>query len=196
MGLLMANDSSTGGYLLPSSAPAPLEGKALNDFFQAFLVGITGLGGTFVRPSFQTEPPVIPQAATPYLFFRYETRPADEFPYVDAQGNLQRHESIHIICSFYDTGTDGQADYYAALLRDGLIIQQNLEPLFLNNMGLRSIGELIAVPEQIKSHWQYRVDFPFVITREILRTYPILSIESATGDVYTDGGLPPQPITN
>lgn len=182
----MGNDSSTGGYLSPAATPAPLEGSALNDFLQAFMVGISGIGGTLVRPAFQTEPPVIPEADTLFMTFRYETRPADQYPYVDAQGNMQRHEDIHILCSFYDTGTDGQADTYAALLRDGLAIDQNLEVLSLNNMGLREVGDLVAVPVLIKSQWEYRVDFPFVITREILRSYPVLPLETANIELIAD----------
>jgi hypothetical protein len=172
-------DSSTGGYLLPAPAPAPLQGPALNDFLQEFFVGITGLANTMVRPSFQGEPPVIPQAATVWMAFRYETRPTDLWSYIDTAGNFQRHEDIHVLCSFYDTGVDGLADTYLAILRDGLEVDQNLEVLSLNFMGLRDMGDPTTVPVLVKSQWQYRVDLPLRITREVERSYAIQPVKTA-----------------
>src|SRR3979409_241705 len=131
-------DSSTGGYLIPSGAP-PLEGQALLDFLQGVIVGITGLDGTMVRPVWQSEPPNIPDAGEAWCAFRITTRPSDKFPYVkhnaDGQGAdaLQRHEELHVLCSFYDLGSGGLADGLCAQLRDGLSIAQNREILTLNN---------------------------------------------------------------
>src|ERR1700694_2060232 len=128
-------DSSTGGYLIPSAAPAPLEGQALLDFLQGVIVGITGLAGTMVRPVWQSGPPNIPDAGTAWCAFRITTRPSSTFPHVkhDPAGQgadaLQRHEALHVLCSFYDLGSGGQADGLAALLRDGLSIPQNREIL-------------------------------------------------------------------
>ena len=57
----MSNDSSTGGPIAPvPTSAAPLEGKALNDFLNELIAGITGLDGTMVRPSFQTVPANVP----------------------------------------------------------------------------------------------------------------------------------------
>src|SRR5579864_3205429 len=162
----MPNDSSTGGYLLPLPDPAPLEGEALNDFLQGWIVGITGLDGTMVRPRYQAEPPNIPNAGTAWAAIGTQIRPADEFPYVVHNGTangglgqdeLHQHEDIEILCSFYDLGTNGQADAYAALLRQGLAIDQNLEPLTLQGMGLVACGAPIPLPA-LKTRWLYRVD--------------------------------------
>src|SRR5258708_4203476 len=120
-------DSTTGGYLLPVGAP-PLEGEALNNFLQGWIVGITGLDGTMVRPRWQAEPPNIPTAGTAWAAIGTQVRPADEFPYVRHNGaanggagqdELHQHEDIEILVSFYDLGTNGQADAFAALLRQG-----------------------------------------------------------------------------
>lgn len=203
----MSNTSSSGGYLAPAVNPAPLEGQALLRFFQQIIVGITGLPGNMVRPYWQQEPPSIPDAGDAWIAFKITRRPSDEFPFVgtytyDATQSyyLQRHEQLDILATFYDIGSTGlnnsggTADYYAALLRDGLLIPQNREPLFLVGMGLVKTGDLVTVPELFKSRWQYRVDLEFSVRRQIDRIYPVQTIVSATGDIYTDTGLPPQPF--
>jgi hypothetical protein len=188
-------DSSTGGYLIPSPVPAPLEGQALLDFLQGVIVGVTGLDGTLVRPTWQSEPPNIPDAGVAWCAFRITERPSDAFPYVKHNANgqgadaLQRHETLHILCSFYDLGSGGQADYYAALLRDGLSIPQNREVLTLKNMGLVKTGEPVPVPIIVKTRWLYRVDLEVVIRRQIDRVYPVLNVTSAQGSIVTSDGI-------
>lgn len=196
----MANDSSTGGYLAPAASPAPLEGQALLDFVQGWIVGITGLAGTLVRPYWQTEPPNVPQAGDAWCAFRVSARPSDEFPYVGFDAGtldyqLQRHERLEALASFYDLGSGALADYYAALLRDGSAVAQNREPLTAAGMGLVRMGTPTAVPVVFKMRWQYRVDLEFIIRRQIVRSYPVDAFASAQGDVYSDVGLPPQPFT-
>lgn len=202
----MGNTSSTGGYLLPASSPAPLEGQALLRFFQQIIVGVTGLDGTMVRPYWQAEPPNVPQQGDAWCAFKIARRPSDEYPFIgrlpylpeDLADHLQRHEELNIATTFYDTGSTGVnntgslADYYAALCRDGLAVPQNREPLFLAGMGLTKIGPALTVPEQVKTRWQYRVDFEFSVNRQIDRAYPVNSLVAAQGVFDYDTGLPPQ----
>jgi hypothetical protein len=196
----MTNTSSTGGYLQPAPAPAPLEGQALLRFFHDVISGISGLDRTMVRPYWQTEPPNVPEQGNAWCAFKIARRPSDEYPFVgrlpyapeDGADHLQKHEELNVATTFYDTGSLGLADQYAALLRDGLSIPQNREPLFLAGMGLTKLGEAITVPELLKKRWQYRVDFEFAVNRQIDRAYPVNTIISATGIIYYDTGLPPQ----
>jgi hypothetical protein len=204
-----SNSSATGGYLAPAPNPAPLEGQALLRFFQQIIVGVTALPGNMVRPFWQEEPPDIPDAGTAWAAFKITKRPSDDFPYVGISkvpaGNvayqMQRHEELDILTTFYDLGstginnTGGQADYNAALLRDGLLVPQNREQLFLNGMGLINTGDLVTVPVIVKKRWQYRVDLEWRVRRQINRTYNVLTIVSASGDIYYDTGLPAQPFT-
>jgi hypothetical protein len=203
----MTTNSSTGGYLQPTPAPAPLEGQALLRFFQQIIAGITGLSGSMVRPFWQTEPPNVPEQGNAWCAFKIARRPSDEYAFIgrlpylpeDGADHLQRHEELNIATTFYDTGgstgndnSGGLADYYSALLRDGLSVPQNREPLFLAGMGLTKIGEEISVPEKVKNRWQYRVDFEFAVNRQIDRVYPVNTLVSADGTIYYDTGLPPQ----
>ena len=180
----MANDSSTGGPLSPAASPAPLEGAALNTFLQNWLVGITGLPGSMVRPRWQAEPPNIPDAGTAWAAIGITDRKADAYPYIghDPTGNgaddLQRHETLDLLASFYDLSADGQADYYAALLRDGMAIAQNRETLEVAGFNVLDVGDMTVVPSLLKSRWLYRVDLSFRLRRAIVRTYPVLNVES------------------
>lgn len=205
----MPNTSATGGYLLPAAAPAPLEGRALLRFFQQIIVGITGLDGTMVRPYWQEEPPDVPDEGEAWVAFKISRRPSDEYPFVgrlpyapeDGNDHLQRHEALDILSSFYDTGSTGLndsgglADSYASLFKDGLAVPQNREPLYLTGMGLTKVGSVLTVPVLFKKRWQNRVDFEWTVNRQIDRVYPVGIITSATGTIYTDTGLPPQPFS-
>lgn len=197
------NDSSTGGPLapLPSPAPVPLAGLALNNFLQAWLAGITGLDGTLVRPRLQSEPPIIPDAATAWASFGIAGREGDAFPFVGHDGTgsggngldqLIRNEQLDLLASFYDLGTNGLADFYAELMRDGAVIAQNREYLKTQNFAIGFVGDLTAVPSLLKQRWLYRVDLPLTIRRQVVRQYPVLNVLSIAGTVTTDSGVTAQ----
>lgn len=199
----MTNTSATGGYLLPAAAPAPLEGQALAAFLQGWVAGVSGITPTsLVRPRWQPEPPNIPQAHTCWAAVGVTRRAADEYPFVGHNGAaagglgadcMQRHETMDVLCSFYDTGVTGQADFYSAQFRDGAVISQNLATLREAGMALVRATTPVTVPSLFKQRWLYRVDLEVVIRRQIDRQYPVENLVAASGDVYTDGGLPPQP---
>jgi hypothetical protein len=157
---------------------------------QQLVAAVTGLPGNLVRPAFQSEPPGIVDNATAWAAVQCMTRPGDTFPqitYDGANSVLHRHEQIDVLASFYDLGTNGQADYYAALLRDGLAIPVNTEILTLNGMGLISCGDLTAVPTLLKQLWNYRVDCPFSLRREAIRSYATPSIQKIIFNINGDG---------
>lgn len=181
------NTSATGGPLLPIvGGPAPLEGRDLLVFLNGWLAGVTGLDQNLVRGRWQTEPPNIPNAGEAWMAYGIGSRPADDNAtiYYDADALegagatvLQQHEELDVLCSFYDMGSTGLADSYAAVLRQGLQVDQNLEPLVAQGMGLITAGPAVALPSLLKTRWLYRVDVPVSIKREIIRYYPILTVE-------------------
>jgi hypothetical protein len=188
----MPNTSASGGYLVPATTPAPLEGNALVDFLQAWVVGVTGLSGANVRPLWQPEPPNIPSETTDWLAFGIVRRTPDDYvaEIHHATGNgydeLRRHEILHLRASFYGPN----ADNYASILRDGMQVSQNHEVLSANSMGFVESGEPVTVPELLKEKWLYRVDLPFSIKRQIVRQYGVENILTANGtlnnEVYTE----------
>lgn len=175
------NTSATGGPLLPIDA-APIYGKPLNDFFHDLIVSLTGLDPIVVYPSWQAEPPNIPDAFKAWAAFGVMVVPSDDFPAVvhDGAGSgtsaLHRHEMLELRVSFYDTGTDGSAEDNASLLRDNLIIGQNRDVLRANSMGLVDTGDIVTVPSLLKTRWLYRCDLAMRVRREVVRTYAVESL--------------------
>jgi hypothetical protein len=188
-------DSSTGGPLLPQAAPAPvpLDGTALNEFLAPILSALTTLDPTLVRPAFQGEPPDVPDAGTAWMAFRCTERPIDTYPafvqHSEGYTEMQRHEELRILCSFYDLGTSGLADFYAALLRDNLMIPQNAEYFAQQGMGLKLVGDKTAVPLLVKMRWQYKCDLPFVLRRPVVRWYNVLNVARGSASISTDSGF-------
>jgi hypothetical protein len=190
----MANDSSTGGPLQPlgTASPQPLEGAAWLDFLQAWIVGMTGLAGTNVTPRWQAEPINIPAAGTAWIAFGVTRRSADTYPYVahistgDGHDEMHRHETFTLAISCYDTGSTGQADYYASLLRDGCAVPQNQEYLQAQNCNVIAYGDLLPLPVVVNTRWLNRIDFDIVMRREIRRDYAVLNVLEGAGTIKTD----------
>jgi hypothetical protein len=187
----MPNDSSTGGFVQPTST-APIEAQALGRLLQQMVVGVTGLAGNLVRRRWYPEPPVIPAAAVAWASIGIRNVRADWNAYVahDPTGNgadvLQRHEEFDLDCSFFDLGEGGQADNLADLLRDGLSIPQNIETLRAAEISVVGVGDLMSVPSLLNERWLYRVDVAVQMRRRIVRSYPILNLLSAPGTVVYD----------
>lgn len=188
----MANTSATGGNLVPQTgSPAPLQGDALFDFFQAWIVSLTGMQGQYVRPRWQPEPPNIPLDGIDWAAFgitnRHPQTFAAEIHYPAAGINpgydeIRNHEELTILVSFYGVNADNNA----SLLREGMSVAQNREILSQNNMGLVGWGDTLAVPEMIKEKWLYRVDFEFVVRRQIVRDYAVLDIISVPSSINNE----------
>lgn len=177
----MSNTSATGGALLPSSTPAPIQGNTLDDFFQAYIVALTGLAGTLVRPRWEPVPANIPDfgvnwAAFGITSFNKETFAAElHFAAGNGYNEVRRHEEMNCLISFY--GPDSSS--YCSLFSDNLQVAQNREVLTVNGMAFVSSENIIPMPELVKERWLKRFDLNFVIRRIVVRDYPILSILTA-----------------
>ena len=191
----MTNSSATGGYLTPLTEP--IMGQALSRLLQQAIVSITGLPDTLVRPRWQAEPGNIPTEGTVWASVGISRRVPEGTAWQwFADGTetytLQRQEEITILCSFYDTGIDQEADRYAAILREGLQLGQNREVLRANGFGFIAVGDMIPLPTLLKQRWLYRVDVPIRFLRTMTWTYNVLSVLSAQAVVQfekEDGSL-------
>lgn len=102
----------------------------------------------------------------------------------------QRHEDLEVQCAFY--GPDC-ADY-SAIVRDGFQIPQNLEALRSANMGFISTGAAMHIPDFVNERWIDRFEMSVFLRREIIRSYPILTLLSASGSIQTQFGNNTQTI--
>lgn len=177
--------SNLAGYLTPSSSSGLPGGLTLNQFLQTVLVGISGLDGPLVRPKWQVAPAKQPDIGVSWMAFGVVSNTPDANSYValnDSGVNTsQRHEQLDIQCAFYGP----EAMTYAALLRDGFQIQQNLEALRTADMGFVSTGSMLHIPELVNERFIDRIEMGVVLRREIKRVYAILSFVSATGRIHT-----------
>jgi hypothetical protein len=180
------NTSATGGYLAPSLTTPPLYDQAFRRLLQAVFVGITSLPGKFVRPAWQQNPPPMPEIDVDWMAFGITDYRPDANEY---QGEttapatqMQRHEDVDVLCTFYGPNCTATA----ATLRDGLHIGQNRTELASEGMGLVGVSDIIHAPELINDRYFERCDMTVTIRREVLRTYPILSLLGAYGQVIAN----------
>ena len=177
--------------LLPDPTPAPLEGRALENFLHNWIAGVTGLPGAMVRPAWQPEPPNLPSVDTDWAAFRVQNRSADTFiaevhsPDVGGYNEIRRHEVLDIKISFYGPN----ADNFAHLLREGMQVGQNREILTVNDFGVVGSGDVVPAPELVKDKWYYRADTTIQLRRQIKRIYGVKSILSSevqlNNELYT-----------
>jgi len=184
----MGNTSATGGYLGPAVVSPPLEDSDLDAVFQGLVAGITGLDGSLVRPRWQPTSPKQPEPSINWCAIGVTVINPDAGAYIehsptgDGSDNMQRHEDIDLACTFY--GPLGAT--FAAMLRDGLSIPQNLDFLRLQGMGYIECGLARAFPELFNQQWIKRFDITARFRRQVKRTYGVLNILSADPILISD----------
>lgn len=94
----------------------------------------------------------------------------------------QRHEELTIGCSFYGP----EAPEYCNIVRDSFQIPQNLEGLRSVNMGFMGTDTAMQVPDLVNERWVERFEMSVHLRREIIRSYPILTLVSASGTITAD----------
>lgn len=196
---MSGNTSASGGPLAPvSGGPAPIEGAALGDFIQAWIVGVTGMAGTLVRPRWPVEVPNLPAAATCWCSYGITARSVPQSPFIEHDGaangglgqdSFSRQEELDVMLTWYDLGDTGRADFYDGIFADGVTIGQNLEVLAAGGFGFAEIQEATTIPVLVKERWQYRIDRRFKLRRIVNRAYPVQNVVKAVGTITTDGGL-------
>lgn len=195
---MSGNTSATGGPLLPvSGGPAPLQGEALEDFIQGWIVGITGIAGAQVRPRWQVDVASLPTSTTVWCAFGISSRGQPESPWIQhdptgngglGQDNFARTQELSLLLTWYDVGSGGQADFYDGLMVDGMTIGQNREYLRAQGFDYGSIEHAVTVPMLVKERWQYRLDRTLLLRRVVKRSYPVQTVVQAEVLATTDVG--------
>lgn len=168
---------------LPGGSSLPT-GLTLNQFLQTVMVGVSGLPGNLVRPSWQVEPPKQPSIETNWLALGVELQQPDAQAYVSVNNadrvTTQRHQGIEIKLSIYGPRCQELYDEIA----DAFQIPQNRIALFQANMGFTEISAGRHIPDLVNQRWVDRVECSVFLRREIQRTYPVLTFVSASGTIY------------
>lgn len=181
----MSNTSATGGYL--QQVAGPMEGLDLRRFLGTVLVGVSGLDPQLVRPSWQQNPPPIPNIDTDWMAFGISARRADNDPYQaekdDGQRSIMaRHEELDILLTFYGPN----CLQIAAELRDGFELTQNTESLLLAGMAYIDLSDIVHAPELVNERFYDRADATLTIRREVRREYRILNFVAAYGVIHAN----------
>lgn len=192
----MANDSTTPGYLRPTTTSPPLEDTELDAVFQQMIVGLTGLPGNLVRPRWQSTVPKQPEAAVNWCAVGVMNFESDANPVMthDAGGEgsdtFQRHEILTVLASFYGPAASANA----SLARDGIFVSQNNAMLGTYSMGLVNVGPKRTAPELVNQQWIRRYDLEIMVRRQIVRTYNVRNILSADATLIPDS-ISPEVVT-
>jgi hypothetical protein len=184
----MANNSASGGYLLPSSEGGDLNDVGLITFLQQVVVGVTGLPGHLVRPRWQVEPPNIPDFGTNWAAIGPGSEDPDSFAFTQTTGLntiVVSNRVIDILASFY--GPKAQTN--SVQMRMGLQVGQNREVMQLAGFNLvGGVGRGLPVPVLIKQRWQYRYDVSFRIRQQQIYTYSVLPLVAAQATLILQSG--------
>lgn len=182
-------DSSTGGFLAPAEALAPVEDDELQKIFQNTVVGITGIAGSLVRPRWQPGNPVHPEPLVNWCAIGVTVSEPDAGPVLEhlsegeGSDRYVRHEDIQLATTFY--GPAARAG--ATRLRDGLAIPQNVQELLaFHEIAFVECGPIRAVPEPYNNQWIRRQDMVIRFRRKVTRIYAVRNIVAADIHLFDD----------
>ncbi|WP_298165109.1 hypothetical protein [Novosphingobium sp.] len=183
----MSNDSSTGGYLLPTGT-APINDEALDNLFRGVISAVTGLTARNVVRRFNPEPGAPPQFDGTWAAVGVLAIDDDDYPYQALQADdtykLVQHEVLQVMASFYGA----KAQQAARAARNGLQIAQNREALTAAGIVLQDAGRPVRAPEMINSRWANRIDVTFTFKRQTADTFAILPVASVVGSIKNTTG--------
>lgn len=169
------NTSATGGYILPDGGAVPND-QELEDIFQDFIKGVTGLAGSMIRPRFQEKPLPVPAVGVDWVAFGIRTQRPDDGPYFEQHNENAtsiRHEVIDMALSFY--GNHGQ--HFAKLFIDGTAIPQNIDQLKPYKIKFIGVGDVLTAPDLINEQYVHRFDVNATFSRKTERTYAIQPLQ-------------------
>jgi hypothetical protein len=177
------NSSATGGFLNVTDRSTTLTDQELDDLIHDWIVGVTALDPTLVRPAFQPDPPPIPDFPVTWCGFYIARVENDWDPvvtHIEDGDTVWRNQRIELLLTFYGAAA-GDA---ALVFRMGCGIRQNEEALE-PSVKLVQIDDQVTTSELIKGRWQRRVDVPVVLRRAIQFTYAVEDVARAYGSVYS-----------
>jgi hypothetical protein len=193
-----APDSTQPGYLGPTTQ-TPNEAQ-LENFFHDVIAGVVDMDPTLVRPRWQPQPPTTPEFNIDWCGFGITHREADATAYVahvnvpDGVGYdiFQRMERLTVMASFYGPNAEDNA----ALLRDGVFIDQNRALFRANGLGLIEVDDIMKSAELFRQQYRDRADLMLYLRREVRRTYQVRNILRARGPIEANPPGSPDTITD
>lgn len=185
------SDSTHPGTLQPIDVLPPDDDAALDAVLQTWIVSLTGLPGSLVRPRWQPAPPPEPDQGTNWCAIGIMSQVPDANNW-ERQNPLgggglgdhtaQRHEELEALVTLYGPSAAG----YAGLVQDNSQIDQNRALLDAHGIQLIGTGIIRIVPELINQIFVRRVDLSIGFRRQIDRTYAIRTLLTAQTHTTVD----------
>lgn len=178
------------GFLQPEVA-APDDDATLDAVLQQWIVGITALPGTLVRPRYQSAQPPMPSQDTNWAAIGVLSQESDANDWMghDPAGDgglgtsqMQRHEDLEIMVTFYGAKASG----YAGIVRDNARIGQNDDLFGPHGIVFAGSGTIRLLPELVGQLWVRRADLPLMFRRQVTRVYPVRTLVSAPVQIVND----------
>lgn len=192
--------STQPGYLIPVEDPAADD--ALVDLLQPFLVGVTGLDGTLIRPRWQPNPANQPDFSTNWAAVGVVYEEPDDYaeqlsPDLEVTGEvgLRRQSLLHVQLSFY--GPD--CSKMGRRVHAGLQIDQNRTLLRSEGLALVNLGAPTHIPALVKNTWVPRIDVLMIVRQCLYHSFQVYSLKGLStsyldNEVYkTPLNLQPEP---
>ena len=171
-------------YVLPLPGTQLPGNLTQAQFIQTVMAGVSGLPGDLVRPKWQPEEPKQPDLPVDWMGIGISTSTPDANSYVGVNQSeafvSQRHELLEISCDIYGPN----ALETTRLIRDGFQVPANLGALRYANMGFVEVSQARRLPDLVNERWIDRYVMSVFLRAETIRTYPVLTLVSASGTIY------------
>lgn len=175
----MGNDTTTAGWLTPTSAP-PDNDQTLEKKLTQWIQGVSGLEEGKVVPRWSATAPSPFPANTNGCAFEVVSINDEGYPafenQTDDSAEMWRYQQIECMTSFF--GPDSQS--IGSQFRDGLNISQNNAELNRLSLSLGEFTALISAVELGDDPAIRRYDMTIYLRRKLIRTYGVKSILSAS----------------
>lgn len=174
----MANNSATGGYLLPVTLTPSPAGQDLEDILTAHVVGITGLDVNLVRPRWQNPMPATPEVGVTWCAVGVMVTDNPDSPYLEQLADqvlATGHDVLEVMASFYGPNSEAMA----ARLRRGLVIPQNNAMLGAYSMTFFDCMPVRPSADLLNMQWVRRHDLTFRLRRQVVESYDVQSFTIA-----------------
>lgn len=174
------SDSSTGGYLLPIT-----NDFNVNHVLHDWIVGITGISNTLVRPMYQPNPPTIPSFGTNWIAYNVRDTESDGFAYqgiVSDSYDIKRQMRLILTVSFYGINSFDISQRF----KQSVELTQNWKELRQYSLAFGGCGNIIRVPELHNLRWLDRYNIEVTINRSNINQVGengngIIPLESVVG---------------
>lgn len=178
----MSNTSATGGYIQPTA-----DIININHLIHDFIMGLTGIDKTLIRPMYQPNAPTIPAFGTDWIAYNVRESDSDNYSsqILNTDYELKRLAQLIVTISFYGSNSYTKIKQF----KDALELTQNWEVMRQSGLMLSGSGNIIKVPELHNMRWLDRYNIEIAINQMTIKTAPIISLEKVSTTVAVNDTL-------